>query len=323
MVGLGLVVIPIRQNKKPHVACWQHAVLADSLRWIEEFPKANIALLCGKRSGITVIDVDEPGDFALREALAFFGETPLIARTPRGGHHLYYRHSGEPRYVKYEKRSLDILGEGCCVMPPSKTRTGDYQWILGDSAKFSELPHIQCERLGMLQTPAKKGAIEPKNGRRDNVSKGHRNRWLFDSLRTVAKTENDQETLGRTAQSLNQTLDQPLPGDEVRTIAQSVWKYKSEGRLMAVGQASVVALPSQWAFDLSAGALKLLVQMKSVHGAKKGSPFFMTYQSKDFYGLSLPSLRKYLSELESRGFIEFIERGVKGQRHATRLRLLK
>ena len=84
MVGLGLVVIPIRQNKKPHVAGWQHAVLADSLRWIEEFPRANIALLCGKRSGITVIDVDEPGDFALREALTFFGRTPLIARTPRG-----------------------------------------------------------------------------------------------------------------------------------------------------------------------------------------------------------------------------------------------
>ena len=144
----------------------------------------------------------------------------------------------------------------------------------------------------MLQTPTKKGSIEPKNGSRDNVSKGHRNRWLFDSLRTVAKTENDQERLGRTAQSLNQTLDQPLPSDEVRTIAQSVSKYKSEGRLMAVGQASVVVFPSQWAFDLSAGALKLLVQMKSVHGAKKGSPFFMTYQSRDFYGLSLPSLRK-------------------------------
>ena len=92
---------------------------------------------------------------------------------------------------------------------------------------------------------------------------------------------------------------------------------------MAVGQASVVVFPSQWAFDLSAGALKLLVQMKSVHGEKKGSPFFMTYQSRDFYGLSLPSLRKYLNELESRGFIEFIERGVKGQRHATRVRLLK
>ena len=58
-------------------------------------------------------------------------------------------------------------------------------------------------------------------------------------------------------------------------------------------------------------------------GFKNSSPFFMTYQSRDLYGLSLPSLRKYFNELESRGFIEFSERGVKGQRHATRVRLLK
>jgi hypothetical protein len=51
----------------------------------------------GRRSNITILDVDTPDEKVLTGALDRHGPSPLIVRTGSGKYHAYYRHQGEPR----------------------------------------------------------------------------------------------------------------------------------------------------------------------------------------------------------------------------------
>jgi hypothetical protein len=106
-------------------------------RWWTEKPAANIGMACGR---IVVIDPDGPTALARLAAIgAPHGGWPrtLTAKTPRGIH-LYYwapddveiRSYNEPRAKKGDD-GIDIKGlGGYCLVPPSKTKGGTYQWLV-------------------------------------------------------------------------------------------------------------------------------------------------------------------------------------------------
>ena len=62
---------------------------------------AAFGFMCGPASNLTIGDVDAPGEVALYAALEMWGDTPAIIRTASGKHHLYYRHNGEGRHVRF------------------------------------------------------------------------------------------------------------------------------------------------------------------------------------------------------------------------------
>src|SRR5262249_47484952 len=104
----------------------------------------------GLRSGITIADVDEPGDHALQRATDRHGDTPVLVKsTATGKHHAYYRFNGEKRIVRPEPDiALDILGhqEGkgnFVVLPPSIRPGGEYQFIRGSLDDLDKLPAMR------------------------------------------------------------------------------------------------------------------------------------------------------------------------------------
>lgn len=114
-------VIPVGQNKIPLVP-WKeyqlrYATLAEVEGWWTQWPDANIGIVTGKISGITVIDVEAGGD------ISNFPSTAIV-RTGGGGWHLYYA------YCPFENKTrifplTDVRGDGGYVVaPPSIHSSG-------------------------------------------------------------------------------------------------------------------------------------------------------------------------------------------------------
>ena len=126
----GWAIFPLKEATKdrPLTRHGHKDATADAeaiVRLWELYPRANIGIATGK--GIAVIDVD-PRSGGQRDPA--WPET-LTARTPSGGHHLYYG-------VSYEVRNsasalapgVDVRGDGGYVVgPPSFTAEGAYEWV--------------------------------------------------------------------------------------------------------------------------------------------------------------------------------------------------
>jgi hypothetical protein len=97
LAARGLAVIPVggADGKVPLIA-WANWRRPPGKNFLQKLAckhgAANVAILTGL-SSLTVIDVDR-ADLA-DAMLERFGPTPLIAETPSGGRHHYYRSGGE------------------------------------------------------------------------------------------------------------------------------------------------------------------------------------------------------------------------------------
>lgn len=107
--------------------------------WEKKWPDANIAVACGRKSGIWVLDIDRHKDkdgflwFEAMETLHGFPQTPR-ASTPTGGAHLIFRYpdSGGPiaKTSDGPDRGVDIMGDGgyIIVEPSFHINGGQYIW---------------------------------------------------------------------------------------------------------------------------------------------------------------------------------------------------
>src|SRR4051812_9503477 len=93
----GLAVIPTGgpDGKAPLVRGWsawrgQRRETVETLA--RKHPAANVAILTGL-SHLTIVDCDDENTLA--DAEGIFGRSPIVARSPRGGGHLYYASTGE------------------------------------------------------------------------------------------------------------------------------------------------------------------------------------------------------------------------------------
>ena len=107
---------------------------ADVIRgWFKDWPRANIAIACGERSGLLVFDVDtrNGGEQRLQTFIDRYGlipATPKVA-TGGGGWHYYFGYEGAA-FPKDWGNGLDLLGDGrMAVAPYSEHVSGRrYRW---------------------------------------------------------------------------------------------------------------------------------------------------------------------------------------------------
>jgi hypothetical protein len=218
---------------------WRHrpgrAVLEG---WVDDdrFAAANVGLLAGL-SGVTIVDVDALTD--LEWLIRLFGKTPLIAETPSGGRHLWYRARGE--------RCADLRTKGYCadvrgiggfiVVPPSVRPSGahagvQYRFLSGGLETLADLPGIReeaAEVFGLRKTDRVRRPAEEEVSSR--LLPGQRNSAMFrQCLRLARGCECDRELIDE-ALALNRiACDSPLEEAEVRRFAQSAWSYQQQGR---------------------------------------------------------------------------------------------
>lgn len=124
-------------GKHPRTASGLKEASADPAQvdeWWSRWPMANIGVVTGAISGVSVLDVDgEVGERTLAGLVEQLGPIPetLVCRTGSGGRHFYFRHPG----TRIGNRAhflpkLDVRGDGGYVVaPPSNHRSGgSYAW---------------------------------------------------------------------------------------------------------------------------------------------------------------------------------------------------
>lgn len=204
----------------------------------ERFKDANAAFIAGANNNITVIDIDAPGSYYVDMATEMFGDTPYVIKTPSGGTHLAFLHSGEIRSIRPFGNDvpIDLLGGGTVVAPPSrriaseKKCAGEYRTVGDLEAALANLPPI---REGALPVALHKPVTSP------TISVGNRNNTLFTKGRAIAaKLSKSHADEGRLIENLlleNARLDEPLLVAEVQKICNNIWRYKIADRLLPHG----------------------------------------------------------------------------------------
>jgi hypothetical protein len=191
-----------------------------------KFEHANaLGLTCGRRNRLTVVDVDTPDPNVVADAMSVYGPSPLVAQTPSGGHHIYYRHAGgeDRRRIRaaiWRQRNapIDVLGNGFVVVPPSRGPKGEYRFVQGALDDIGNLPTIQ-----------RPDAAESATSVSEAVPEGQRNNQLFrHCMRSAARASSLDEVLDA-ARCFNAGCQPQLEEAEVINTAQSSWNYTSKG----------------------------------------------------------------------------------------------
>jgi len=209
--SLGWPVFPVRPLQKiPQIKSWPEKATTDPEQireWWKRFPKANIGIVTGRRSGLVVVDIDPKNGGDYHDFRSEFGnfDTP-IACTPSGGLHLYFT---LPIHTELQSRHDGCLGPGVdfqaegayVVAPPSQIQLAegrrDYSW--DQSPLF--LPHeggIPTAHLPSALLLKLKNEITSENKTPllpERIVKGGRNVFLARSVEDVKEKIHARDTL--------------------------------------------------------------------------------------------------------------------------------
>ncbi len=107
-------------------------------RWFRDTLR-NVAMIC---TGSVIFDAEN--ESVVQRVIAECGPTPHMVRTPRGGRHLGYRRRKGVELgnrVKIKGMELDVRTDGgLAMLPPSRTRGGEYAWLTDGLSPIASLP---------------------------------------------------------------------------------------------------------------------------------------------------------------------------------------
>lgn len=271
----GLFVIPTggKDGKAPLVrgfARWRGQARETVEDFARKHPGANIGIVTGL-SRVTVVDADD--EKTLAEAEGRFGPSPIVARSPRGGGHLYYRSSGERcANLRPFGLNVDIKGIGGMVLAPPSVRAGVGSYTLerGGWDDLQDLPTLAPGAIPERTTTparAKPGAIDSAEGQRNND--------LFTALLNHADGCESLNDLTTDAHAINAQFSPPLPRIEAEKVARSVWRMKAAGRIILTTRPGVLVTFRELE-TLGADGFFLAQWLKRWHGSKQGRTFALS-----------------------------------------------
>lgn len=235
----GLKVFPLKAKSKVPLTAHGFKDASsdpeDVRRWWSEAPGANIGIATGKASGLFVLDVDIDnakgidGEQALKDFERERGKldkNTWLARTGRGGFHLYYQSNGQPTPCttggngRGLAKGLDTKGDGgYIVAPPSQHENGNlYEWIKAPDKPIAPVPDILLNAL----RESHKHKKEPETTK---FAEGSRNDSLF---RLAVKAHKDGASLAAIRALLkaqNEECNPPLSQTELNSILNSATRY--------------------------------------------------------------------------------------------------
>jgi len=120
-------VIPVGRNKKPLFKWKEYTkrlpTRTEIKQWWKDYPDANVAIITGEISGVTVVDIEKGGE-------TDYLPNTLVSKTGGGGYHYYYKYSERFNNGVRVKKLTDIRNNsGYVVAPPSMHESGKkYKW---------------------------------------------------------------------------------------------------------------------------------------------------------------------------------------------------
>lgn len=322
----GLCPVPCLgdDGKTPNAYAWGKWTMrpgADFLAtMIQKHSTANVGILTGPLSGVTIVDIDDPELVpAMQER---FGDTPIITRTPSGGVHLWYRWNGEgcPTHLRrIEGLKVDIKGKGGFSVEPPSFRPSDGTQYYFDRGNLADLPNLPTIKDDSLNTPTRRTETptatrpatayeDPEIGTRDEIL------FAYARLITLGYFPHDRDGLIAAVAAKNAGFNSPLPERQAIQKAEQAWKYAEQGTLMAPGCEPAIIIPrsliDEYADDPQAFWFRCY--LNSRHGAEPGKTFAIT--PKAIAGTlprnwSHPTVQKTRDRLIERGALEQVRKG--------------
>lgn len=233
---LGWVLVPSK-NKIPRVKQWQKH---DGFTDIRAFEQGGYEpfLICGARSGVTVIDLDSEEEVDRWMPLVKHTNAP-VATSPSGGIHIYVQYDARfPHTIHQNDTDIDIRTAdlGGVVLP----WTGNYRgWLADYSMPWDGLPAPE-PFLRFLDDRGIRAAGTENEDKGDTKTglpsqershlaqlldnpptEGSRNDWLTKVAGHLVKRLNHEDSFLAVIQAINRSLPAPLPTGEVtETVGQ-------------------------------------------------------------------------------------------------------
>ena len=171
----GFSVIPCRADKRPLIPWEEYQTRrpteAEVRSWWTKHPSANIGLVCGSLSGLTVVDCDSPEAWeALGEYLPDSLMAPVVL-TPSGNRQIYFKHAPGLHSQNRVMPDMDIKTDGGYVIaPPSACEykkngnhiKGAHRWQAGEKCGIPEMPEPLFSELQKLQVYCGASPAPPK-----------------------------------------------------------------------------------------------------------------------------------------------------------------
>jgi hypothetical protein len=224
-LDLGFSVIPVGHDKKPLIK-WKEfqsrRPSADEIEdWFVQWPEANIAIVCGKISGIFCVDADGPSGIEWMNI--YLPKTTVYSITAKGLHAIYLipPNSVIRNFVRLAPE-VDIRGEGgYFVAPPSIHESGHvYRWqfdlngwddIVEYRPPVSQIPQQGIDLSAVKTQPTGEGV---QKGARNNTLSQLVGKWIHIGL--------DPDEIWTLAQSWNQNNDPVLSESELKKTVDSI-----------------------------------------------------------------------------------------------------
>lgn len=286
-------------------------------RWIKDRPCANIGIMAGPVSNLTVVDVDDPK--LIPRAIEEFGDTPVIDRSPSRGGHLYFCYSGEKTTNRLNGEKIDIragAGNPLLIGPPSKRPfTQDrYEFVRGGIDDLTNLPAVKPGTIPLVSNaPANDRQPQKKKPWAEMVDGDGRNNGIFKRTLWLLKSHPRDEVIDRALEA-NQIFAEPLPIDEaLQTIRGAIDRYGSGPRNWLGRKAHASATASEMdALHGKEKAFFLLMRLQIAHSWRNGDPFVLANAFADSLGWSAPTFRNARKALADTGFLQCVHPGGNG-----------
>ena len=198
--------------------------LPGSVKLGRKFANSDAFGFCpGRRSRLTILDVDTNDERTLVDAIDRHGPTPIIVRSGSGNHQAWYRWRDERRQIRPDPhKPIDILASGFVVAPPSHGIKSNYQFIQGGLDDLEHLPVLR-------DTETAPSLLRPESMPRKAVTEGNRNNTLWQHCMREAHYCDSFESLLDVARTRNSDFLPPLTDSEVVKITSSAWGYTQRG----------------------------------------------------------------------------------------------
>lgn len=244
----GFSVIPIRPDKKPFIPWTEYQkrkTTPEEIReWAAKYPGAKIGIITGEISGILVIDCDTREGYEeiqklLPDALLF-----PIARTPRGGWHLWFTYPAGSKITVGTgiMPGVDFRGEGGYIIaPPSVNGDGKgYTWEKGLALGEVEPPPAPACLYNILNNSLYRGGVVNGDSQRPQettkttsdhkfFTQGHRDDDLFHAVNCLVKGGCEIPLIEQVAYIIARNSLPPFPENEIRLKIDSALK-RAENR---------------------------------------------------------------------------------------------
>ena len=254
----GFSVIPVGSDKVPLIK-WREfenriAEPEEIEAWFKKWPEANIGIVTGKISNITVVDIDVKDKPHMTPAN--FPATYEVS-TPSGGSHLYYDYQDGIKNVARGWNNLpgvDIRNDGGYVVAPPST---GYELKEGTGGTFANFP-IAMFNGG--KTSKKSGSIGSFSLNENvGVTSGGRNDSMTKVIGSMLATVPEGLWIAQVwpvIEKINATYVPPLPHDELKRTFESIATKEKIGRVNTEETRKLIESPFQMS-DIEAIKMKL------------------------------------------------------------------